>query len=784
MFPTDLFEPLFGRDDQLSRIAALWLGPRGVLSVWGGVGVGKSALARAAEQMLLEKVARPPAYRLHFRIRCKRGEARRLLTALHDALKGLGLIDRDAVGDEPEARAARIVAALRSRPALVVLDGLEALQHPPHIRGGRLRNPLLARMFEALAGDEAPSASMILALGRQALTEAPDSRRMRLRPLGTEHGAALLRAERLAGGPEELAEAARALEGCPLCLKRAARMIRRETPAGSPPRAACQDRIAPDRLLSDEDGPIDYEARRAAATLAVDLERVERLPRRAAGRGGPERALMAMASLAPEGLGPRELAALLEDPPIPGMTEALLLLGPRAREARLDYAMRRLAGLGLVELLDEPEQDAPEQDAPEGAGSGPFAHRRLKAPPLVRAAARARLQAIAPDALRIAERRLFHAGRSGAASHPACREDLLPVAAAIPHGAAGARGTGALSKVFRTQLWDRLLRGERRFAIARLGAFDPVATALAAFFEARWTRPDPDLEPIDQARALSVAGFALRGRSRLRESAAAQGAAAQLYGQLGRRDDAARAHTERAEALIQLGDLERAREAAEAAFALAEFGERASDRRVTALSALAAVEIADGGAAAAARRLRQAESAQAALVEEGVSDRRRLYSLAGRRAVQALLAERRLSEAESRARSIEAAALEDGYPYAIGLARLSLAEIAAARLETDPRQAIPEARAEFEASIAALEAAGRIDALPEALLLRGRFLGRLAARRGGERDLEAARRDFERALRLAETAEMAPAARLAREALAESDARRAGRAVALRARGG
>lgn len=757
LFPEWRLSPFVGRETELARLEGAWRRPGGLFGLYGGVGVGKSALMRAAIQRLTVDTPpggaafERPAHWICVAATAKRGEAPRILNLLWRELYARGLIEKASAGTrETEIdRALQIAAALRRHRLLIVIDGAEHLQHPPHLRGGRFKNAALAALAGALAQATDECSGLLLLVGRQPLREASSTQRMLLAELPQKDGAALLAAQGVVGGAEELRLAASALEGNPLCLKRAARILRRRVGPGGRLRGADVDRIAPEELIRDADGPIDPEVRRAAAALAQDVARVERLPRRAAGRGDPERALLSMISLSRLGLGRPALEALLAPPAIPGLTDTLLNSPPKAREARLAFAARRLCAMGLATRRD-------------GDGDAVYT-----APLLVRAVARARLAREAPDALGIAERRLFQVVKAGAVSHPACVSELSPVVAAIGHGAAGARGAGALSKLFRNQLWDRVLRGERRYALARFGAFDAVGGALAAFFEARWTQPSQALEPLEQARALSIAGFALAARARLREAAAAQLAAADLFSELRRPQDAARALTERAEALAQIGDLEAARCAAEDALAQAELAPHLADRQVTALSALAGVEALDDRQPAAARRLREAERIQASLVEAGLSERPRLYSLAGRRAALVKLAEGRIGEAERRAAAMRTAAEEDGYPYALGLAQLTLAQIEASQLQLDPRQAIPAAREAFNRAVTAFQEAGRLDALPEALLARGSFLEELWTLRGGSADRQAAQSDFRRALTLAETAEMTPVSRQAKALLLE-----------------
>lgn len=724
---------LLGRDDPLLNLGASWAGERGLMAVSGPLGVGKSALSQAFLRRLLASKGLRGARAFGWRADGARGCAGRFLRALA-AFLDLG----ETPGRPSAVLAEALLRRLREVPTLVILDGAERLAHPPHLRGGRMKDPALSTLIAGLA---APGESMALVIGRQILAEAPSERRFRLGGLAPEHGAALLAGMGVLGEGRRLRAASEALGGNPLALRRLARLLRRRAAEeGAAPSIDRRDRLPIARLLQDEGrDPIDPEARRAAAALAEDLDRVERLPRRAAGRGAPERELLAMAGLAPQGLDAAALAALTADPPLePGEDGAES--SERALRARREFARRRLAALALI---TEEAETAP-----------------LRAEPLVGAAARERWAARAPESLRRAERRLYEHHRRAAPSHPATDAEMAPLLAAIPHGAAGSDDPRAFGKVFRAQLWDRALRGESRFALARLGAVEETLSALARFFVEPWRRPDPRLAPLDEARALTLAGFCLRGMARLREAEQALDRAATRFDALGRREDAARAETERAEALIGLGRGEEAETAAMRAMEQAGRLSETADRMVTALSAAAGAARLVGADALASRRLRQAESVQRARAEAGLSDRPRLYSLAGRRLALAFLTEERLEDADIRARAAMAAAEEDRLPLARGLGALTLAEISARRLERGAEaapRALPEARELFDRALAEIDLSGRRDALPEALIARARFLASLAARRGGARDRRAAEADLERALAIAEAAEMAPA---------------------------
>ncbi|MEL6980247.1 MAG: hypothetical protein AAGM38_16430, partial [Pseudomonadota bacterium] len=414
-----------------------------------------------------------------------------------------------------------------------------------------------------------------------------------------------------------------------------------------------------------------------------------------------------------------------------------------ASRQRLRYAARRLKALHLLQPCATD----------------------LAAPVLVRAALAAdpELQAAAGPA----HRRWAQHWRSRAPGHPSDAAAMAPVLRAVAHGARGFEAARPFNKIFRTQFWDRALRGDRRFAAAGLGLGGLCLETLAGFFVRAFREPDPRLEALERARALGLAGFLLRGQARFEESLAASQAASAAFMALGETAAAARAETDAAEALLARGEADAACAAAERALAHLEAEPPLSGRRIPALSAVAAASAQRGDSADAERALRGAESLQRRLAEADLSPHPRLYGLAGRRLALMRLEDGDADRAQAAARSVLRVAEEDGAPWMLGLAELTMAQIAAAQAAQTPREAAPEARARFDRAVSLFSSAGRRDALAETHLERGRFLSAMAERRGGAADRAASGRALALARDIAAAAGMAPIAGAAARLLAD-----------------
>jgi hypothetical protein len=119
---------------------------------------------------------------------------------------------------DAEQKARRLTALLLERRGLLVLDGLEPLQHPPAFAQGRLKDPAIERLLLALAGAAAPGPGLCLVVSRQPVVELEHHRGPRvdqrpLQRLDPAAGRALLRQLGVTGADAELEAAVDELRG-------------------------------------------------------------------------------------------------------------------------------------------------------------------------------------------------------------------------------------------------------------------------------------------------------------------------------------------------------------------------------------------------------------------------------------------------------------------------------------------------------------------------------------------------------------------------------------------
>ena len=203
---------LIGREDELARLDAAWEDPgTHVLTFVAFGGMGKSALvSHWLDRMAADNwrgVRRVMDWSFY-----SQGTEERVTSAdrfLDHALAWFG--DPDPKAGAPRDRGIRLAELVRREKTLLVLDGVEPLQHPPsHPLAGRLKDPGLAALLKGLAGGN-PGLCVVTTRERIADLEsfsrtAPQED---LEALSPEAGAQLLKQLGVKGKDSELLAASK-----------------------------------------------------------------------------------------------------------------------------------------------------------------------------------------------------------------------------------------------------------------------------------------------------------------------------------------------------------------------------------------------------------------------------------------------------------------------------------------------------------------------------------------------------------------------------------------------
>jgi hypothetical protein len=427
--PETGYERLVGRDAELKRLDEAWSdGKTNILSLIAEGGAGKSALVNEWLKRLQADGYRGATCVLGWSF-YSQGSKERATAAdafLDWALVKLGVkVESTSVS----AKGDKIAEALTARRVLLVLDGVEPLQHGPGLQAGKLKDQgLWALLCRFAAAPPRADHSLIVLTSRVAVA---DIRRFKdaapvidVEKLSEEAGAELLRDNDVWGIDKELRAASREFGGHPLALTLLASYLK-ETQSGDVRR---RDHIR--GLLSDADSPRHDQAQRVMESYEREWL-----------AGQP----VLLAILHCVGLFDRPansdcLGALRAKPAIPGLTDALVDL----TDDQWGHAVARL--LAPVDPSD-----------PEA----------LDAHPLVREWFGERVRQTNETAWSAAHSRLYDHLRD--TTHEGDRPtlaDLAPLYHAIAHGCRAGRHLEALDDIFR----GRIYRGGRTVSLNSIQA--------------------------------------------------------------------------------------------------------------------------------------------------------------------------------------------------------------------------------------------------------------------------------------------------------------------------
>jgi len=469
---------LFGREEELATLDAAWDdADTNVLSLvaWGGV--GKTALVN---KWLLQMGA--DGYRGAQRVYgwsfYSQGAAEGKQTSaelfIAKALEWFG--DPNPTAGSPWDKGERLAELVKGQRTLLVLDGLEPLQHPPPVETGRIKDPGLCCLLRELARH---NPGLCLITTRLVVDDLKDFvgssvQRVDLAHLSPEAGVAYLKHLAVRGTAEELKQAVQEFEGHSLAL----------TLLGSYLAGVYEGDIR----KRDKIAKLAREPKQGANARRV-MESYERWF-----KGRPELDILRLMGLFDRPAEGGGIEALRAEPAIQGLTEDLQ--GLSHEEWRF-----AVANLRTARLL---------------AGEDPQSPNTLDCHPLLREHFGEKLQRTNPEAWREAHSRLYeYYAALPEKDLPDTLEEMMPLYAALAHGCQAGRHQEALDKVY----WHRINRLDEFFSTRYLGAFGADLAALSGFFDPPWHQPVVGLTEAAQAWLLTEAGFRLRALGRLAEAA-------------------------------------------------------------------------------------------------------------------------------------------------------------------------------------------------------------------------------------------------------------------------
>jgi tetratricopeptide (TPR) repeat protein len=533
----DVFE---GREKVLTDLDALWAdalaqkaGRAQIVSLVAIGGAGKTTVASRWKDALLARdghggVERYFDWSFYSQGTRREGDNASAQTAADStvfvaaALKFFGdstMADSAAPAWDKGARLAALVAQHRT---LLILDGLEPLQHPPGPQTGELKDDALLALF---AGLQSAGRGLCVITTREpiadfAATRGTTTPEWRLDHLTDAAGALVLKRHGVTGPDAELQSASAEVKGHALTLALMGRYLRL---AFDPPDIARRDGFH----FSEADA--ETQNGHAFRVIAAYERWFEREGRHV------EAAILRMLGLFDRPATPDCLAALCTAPVILGLTEPLVGLGER----QWNTALQRLRELDLIETVEwvpgkvtgygekeaRTEMAAGRRNSTTNLGppqpfefhpSSIILRMSLDAHPLLREYFDAQLKqrGIAPAA----HARLYEHLCASVPYWPEGRDGLLPLYQAVAHGCKAGRFQRACNDIYASRIQRGTAGRHAAYSTKNLGLLGLDLGAVACFFVEPWRRLATELTPADQSWLLNEAAFSLRALNRLAEA--------------------------------------------------------------------------------------------------------------------------------------------------------------------------------------------------------------------------------------------------------------------------
>jgi hypothetical protein len=498
LLPETGYKRLVGRDAELERLDKAWLDVKvNILSLIAEGGAGKSALVNEwLKRMQAHNY--PGAERVLGWSFFSQGATERAASAeefLNWALEKLGIT---LMTTSANIKADAIAEAMMRRRVLLLLDGIEPLQHGPGPLLGQLKDLGLRSLLRRFAATQPGAAHGLIVLTSRltvkdlARWENGAAPVVDVDRLSDEAGAALLSDNDVRGTKRELEAAAHDFEGYPLGLGLLASFLK-ETQKGDVRR---RDHIRD--YLADKDNPRHDHAKR----VMESYEKKWLI-------GQPALlATMRMVGLFDRPASGNCLNALRAEPTIKGLTDQIISLD----DAEWQRAVTRLREVRLLAPLDPSAPDA------------------LDAHPLVREWFGEQLRMTNEEAWKAAHGRLYeHLRDTTNESNRPKLEELAPLYQAIGHGCRASRHEAALGEIYDRRICRRDAHGGMEFYASKiLGATGNNLAAISWFFKKPYDSVLTTLEPSDQSWVIGQAAANLSAQGRFSESLPAQRAALRM----------------------------------------------------------------------------------------------------------------------------------------------------------------------------------------------------------------------------------------------------------------
>jgi tetratricopeptide (TPR) repeat protein len=585
---------LFGRKDELTLLDKAWADPQThVVQFVASGGTGKTKLLKHWLDANTDSIEALIAW--SFYSQGSSEDKQISATPFFSHVFGVLKSDKTQFSTEEE-KGEHLAHLLRQRRCLLVLDGLEPLQHAGRGMRGELKDRAIRQLLKSLAGEHN---SLCIITTRLAVHELSDRAHVishDLQNLAPDDGVSLLKSWEVHGSETELEKAVHEY-GC----------------------HALALHLLGNALHTYLEG--DVRQRDTLGELIDDYDD--------AGRHAFK--VMQAYSRWLEGTHELQLLHLLGLFDHPIETDVLQVLW-QAQVPNLTAGIPEKAWKVAIRDLREKHRML---SAHEGRPD------LLDCHPLIREYFGGQLKTQQPQAWQQAHERLYGYYKAlPEKEFPDTLEEMQPLFSAVAHGCAAGLHQQALGEVY----WPRIMRGEERFSTRTLGAFSDDLTTLAHLFTTPWNTLASTLNDSTQAVVLSWTGFRLRALGRLREALEPMQASVEMRVKQENWKGAAANASNLSELQLTLGDVA---QAVESGARSSRYADQSGElfQRMSKLTTHADALHQAGDTAAALALFREAEQLQ----QEDQPSYPRLYSMPGFRYCDLLLAQGSTAEVLERA---------------------------------------------------------------------------------------------------------------------------------------
>lgn len=496
--PETAYERLVGRDAELQILDDAWANRNiNIVSLIAEGGAGKSALVNEWLKRMQADNYRGADAVLGWSF-YSQGSKERATSAEGFLNRAIERLEIKIETTSASAKGEAIAEELMSRRVLLVLDGVEPLQHGPDAQQGELKDVGLRALLRRFAStsSEQPHGLIVLTSRLPVKNilhwESSTAPVRRVDEISDDAGAALLRDNGVWGTEKELKTAARDFGGHPLALGLLASLLK-ETQFGD---VRYRDHIR--AYFADHDNPRHDHAKRVMESYEKEWLRDQPILL----------AVMHIVGLFDRPANEGCVNALRKSPVIVGVTEHLVDLD----EGQWARAISRLRDVRLLAPLDPSDPTA------------------LDAHSLVREWFGERIKQASEIGWREAHARLYeHLRDSTREGDKPTLEDLGPLYQAVMHGCKAGLYKLVLEKIVVNRIWRCTSTQKNEFySVRHLGAFGTDLAMLAWFFDKPYETPVPVLNSIETSTVLGNASTLLRAQGRIVEAIAANKASLEI----------------------------------------------------------------------------------------------------------------------------------------------------------------------------------------------------------------------------------------------------------------